>query len=817
MRSGDSRREFRGSALLLVVALLAIVGMLGSVLLLTARLDRQRASVSAEIAQADQTIDGILTALVADRLADLHISSEGIPYGALDANPALAERQCMDYPDEACDAALACIEPVDKAGVRTWRHISNPPGSGLSNTTDVPVTDAGLVDTDGDGVGDARLFPLGAQAGDGGEYFAAVRMIDAGGLLNANVADRTRPAAAGRVMDAGDVAVAALGEGTDPEAIRAARAMCPFDMGDMLAVSWRGPGPTAVGRLLTCVPAGGTGAGRWTIASASRLDVPRRGAVPPAVRVDVNAAAAAGDFQSLYQAFHALLSDSRSAQDADAEAAQLAVNVIDYVDADDEITAARVPGAAGDWFVYGLERQPFITEVFHYEQADPCAGTSRQLSAIELFNPYDSTIRLAGYALICGGNAYNLSGTIAPGGRLVVRSDDWGDVGPSLEVDPSFDTVQAVVLVRVAGNGTAIALDEAEGLFVMLPSDQPGENWRVRQRDDDPARARYAARAEHNYLGNQVPSTRYVGSDGRVTERNNLGAPNYLDPIFGPVLAAIETPSPRPVYVRNGPLLNVGELATRIYRAGPTAPEPQPICDTLRWDEESLWLSLGGTTGTIAPGARPRVPPGCAAAEYLAVRPAGAEPGPIQGLVNVNTAPPALLSCLGGLGNLGLQQRESIVGEIVAYRDKTLAPSGRDYAAVARGDPTATGLVGLRNEPGFATAGEIAIPLALAGGGHHEYGPAAPACYAVSSGGSDDGLGEASGGYPQDDYAKRHILYCWLSNQVTVRSDTFIAYIRVQRGTSPAAPAQHYVATIDRSRCPQESPQPSVVLFAQVR
>ena len=75
----------------------------------------------------------------------------------------------------------------------------------------------------------------------------------------------------------------------------------------------------------------------------------------------------------------------------------------------------------------------------------------------------------------------------------------------------------------------------------------------------------------------------------------------------------------------------------------------------------------------------------------------------------------------------------------------------------------------------------------------------------------------ASGGYPQDDYAKRHILYCWLSNQVTVRSDTFIAYIRVQRGTSPAAPAQHYVATIDRSRCPQEIPAPSVVLFAQVR
>jgi len=60
-------------------------------------------------------------------------------------------------------------------------------------------------------------------------------------------------------------------------------------------------------------------------------------------------------------------------------------------------------------------------------------------------------------------------------------------------------------------------------------------------------------------------------------------------------------------------------------------------------------------------------------------------------------------------------------------------------------------------------------------------------------------------------------LYCWLSNQVTVRSDTFIAYICIQKANLPHAAGRYYVAVIDRSRCPANGALPAVVLFSQIR
>ena len=316
-----------------------------------------------------------------------------------------------------------------------------------------------------------------------------------------------------------------------------------------------------------------------------------------------------------------------------------------------------------------------------------------------------------------------------------------------------------------------------------------------------------------------MASTRYVGPDGRVAKRNNLGAPNYLDPIFGPVLEAIDTP-PRPLYVRNGPLLNLGELATRILRIGLTVPEPQPLSDSLRQGDASLWLGLGDKTTTIPPGAHLRVPVGCALGDYLAVQPPGGTLNPVQGMVNVNTAPAAVLRCLGGLSDLGQAERDAIVEEILAYRDKTAIPGGRDYATGPRSDPSVAGVVGLRDEPGFATAGEIAIPLVLAGGVRETYGHTPPAPYAVGDNGSDDGLGDPQApppNYPQGDYAKRYVLYCWVSNQVTVRSDTFLAYIRIQKADSPHAAGRYYIAVIDRSRCPKSGQLPAVLLFSEIR
>ncbi|KKL68249.1 hypothetical protein LCGC14_2126870, partial [marine sediment metagenome] len=58
---------------------------------------------------------------------------------------------------------------------------------------DITVTPNNYEDTDGDTVKDARLYNTGATNADGDEYWAAVRVIDLGGLLNLNTAAQNDP------------------------------------------------------------------------------------------------------------------------------------------------------------------------------------------------------------------------------------------------------------------------------------------------------------------------------------------------------------------------------------------------------------------------------------------------------------------------------------------------------------------------------------------------------------------------------------------------------------------------------------------------
>jgi hypothetical protein len=95
-----------------------------------------------------------------------------------------------------------------------------------------------------------------------------------------------------------------------------------------------------------------------------------------------------------------------------------------------------------------------------------------------------------------------------------------------------------------------------------------------------------------------------------------------------------------------------------------------------------------------------------------------------------------------------------------------------------------------------------------------------------------DAAGTASTG----PLVRQSMLYAWLSNQVTVRSDTYIAYIYVEEGLSdtilalpPGSPertaalaavrerARRYVALIDRSQCWTAADQPKVLMFTQIK
>jgi hypothetical protein len=73
--------------------------------------------------------------------------------------------------------------------------------------------------------------------------------------------------------------------------------------------------------------------------------------------------------------------------------------------------------------------------------------------------------------------------------------------------------------------------------------------------------------------------------------------------------------------------------------------------------------------------------------------------------------------------------------------------------------------------------------------------------------------------FPQDDLDKYNVYYKWLSNQVTVRSDTYIAYILVRSpgGGAGGQRDRRFVALIDRTNCTQQGQLPRVLMMAEVK
>ena len=193
------QRTKRGTVILLVVGLLVIIAILGSSFLLISHMDRQQSAAISAAAPMDHVARGILDMLVADRLADLHIDANG-PYGAV-----TDRQQTIDYPGETADKALADFESTWGGSEAYWHHITNIGGVAqraqeLGKQLQGGFSPTDLVDTDGDGGGDSLLWNTGTTNSAGEEYWAAVRMIDASGLVNVNTATGPANAAPSVVM-----------------------------------------------------------------------------------------------------------------------------------------------------------------------------------------------------------------------------------------------------------------------------------------------------------------------------------------------------------------------------------------------------------------------------------------------------------------------------------------------------------------------------------------------------------------------------------------------------------------------------------------
>jgi len=176
--------EPRGSALILTVVLTSLLAIVGVLFVMATRIDRMASSAASQSRQLDYAVD-TLVAQICETLA------EDVP-GVDD------KQEYYDFPD-ANNPWLAELEPYESEDEYYWRQISNLVGALTGGADDVKIkvvdeyapvdiNDAAAnADADGDGVGDARWFEVpGITSGKGRPIYAAVRIVDNGGMLNVN-------------------------------------------------------------------------------------------------------------------------------------------------------------------------------------------------------------------------------------------------------------------------------------------------------------------------------------------------------------------------------------------------------------------------------------------------------------------------------------------------------------------------------------------------------------------------------------------------------------------------------------------------------
>ncbi len=169
-------------------------------------------------------------------------------------------------------------------------------------------------------------------------------------------------------------------------------------------------------------------------------------------QIDPNTATAQEIFKALTSKFPHLSPDLIG---------QFTVNLIDHRDTDDIPTTLQL-GTSGKSYT-GFEFAPLINEVFPYTGSyDDDNG-----QFVEIVNPWGKALDLTGWRLEGGGQAIWLKGSLAAGGYLVVTDDYNDSTDPTPSKVPGQGSLYALFGVVPTGLGTQI---QVEPLF-NLPDD----------------------------------------------------------------------------------------------------------------------------------------------------------------------------------------------------------------------------------------------------------------------------------------------------------------------------------------------------------
>lgn len=171
----------------------------------------------------------------------------------------------------------------------------------------------------------------------------------------------------------------------------------------------------------------------------------------------------------------------------------------------------------------------------------------------------------------------------------------------------------------------------------------------------------------------------------------------------------------------------------------------------------------------------------------------------VPGRININTAPWFVLAQLPWVSQRdgGSYNDANLARAIVAYRDKVdlTSSGGPDYTNRSG----ATGVAGIREDNGFESIGEL--NFVIAGPDNYrinyydQHDPFNP--LNDLAGFPDLTPGGSVGDGVPDDFEERDVIFARISNLVTVRSDVFTAYILVRIG--PDGPQKRVMAILDRS------------------
>jgi hypothetical protein len=185
----------RGSALILTVVLTSLLAIVGVLFMMAARIDKMSATATTENRELSCAVDTLLTRIDRELVLDIPLVAPNQEY--------------YDFPD-ANNLWLADLEPYESGGNYYWGQITNLVGSSMVRSRNVAIRAVGerdaidpnlrtnargtTADADGDGVGDSRWFRIpGIMTSKGKPFYAAVRIIDNGGMLNVNTGFRPDP------------------------------------------------------------------------------------------------------------------------------------------------------------------------------------------------------------------------------------------------------------------------------------------------------------------------------------------------------------------------------------------------------------------------------------------------------------------------------------------------------------------------------------------------------------------------------------------------------------------------------------------------